>query len=284
MSGGELCCAIREFPLLEKQCEMFGVESGFVSAMKEKAKKRAQDSLSLCVKTRHDKLLSLMRLEKQPTSKPEIVAENMCLEFQELRQIFGKDEGKAEATVMKALALMNGLSSAEASAKSDIHRVQEMLSQAHDLIKTTPPDEDVEEVEVEASAKSDLQQGLGLSNEELEEVEAAIIRGQECATLVQQQDREKRMDKLAPCRLATDIESILQPIKLPESQTETATFRELMVPVSRKIITKQQKLLADIDSNTDMRDDMMQSRMEAVNLAKTHPEILSFGQHPQPNP
>ena len=120
------------------------------------------------------------------------------------------------------------------------------------------------------SSKGDIVQCLNLIEGEVEELETVIANGEESVTKARAEDRDKRMAKLQPCRNATDIMAMLKDIPLPNSLEEVATFKQNIVPISGKLITKQQKVLGDLDNNKDMSTEMATARKDAASAAKTH--------------
>ena len=262
--ASDLHNVMSQFHVLDEQCKEFGVDVEETAGLKQKISKRAEECLTLCVASRRAKILSLARLEKQASSQPMVVAENMCLEVQKLRKVLGVQTtedalGGADFTVMKALAVISQCASSDTT-PSDLERCRSVLADAEDVL-------------TEPSRRSDLDlvTSLGLVDvAEISEIRQAIERGLAASKEAQLEERERRLTKLKPCKVAAEITAILSEIPLPTSDATSAEFRSAIIPVSKKIVQKQQKIVADLEANADMRDDMKESRQKAVHMAKQY--------------
>ena len=103
----ELYRVMSAFPELDKSFQVFGVEAEMVAGLKQKIS---------------TKILSLARMEKQASSQPEVVAENLCLQIQNLRKVLAIEASDSDLTIMRALAVICDLASKDATTPFDLAR------------------------------------------------------------------------------------------------------------------------------------------------------------------
>ena len=201
----ELADAVQSFGKLDGMCQQYGVDVEDTVNLKGKVRARASASLDMSNSQRREKFMSGLKLEKQATSQPLLVCENIHASVQSLQSALGlglEEHNEMVYKVMKALASMCALVHANLSTLQEVEEVGTLLAEAKSVME---------------SSKGDIVQCLNLNEGEVEELQTVIANGEESVTKARAEDRDKRMAKLQPCRNATDIMAMLKDIPLPNS-------------------------------------------------------------------
>ena len=134
----ELADAVKSFGKLDDMCQQYGVDVEETVDLKRRVKRRASVSLEMSKIQRREKFMSWLKLEKQATSQPLLVCENMHSDTQALQTALGLglEHNEMVYKVMKALASMCALVHANVSTLQEVEKVGTLLATAKSVMET----------------------------------------------------------------------------------------------------------------------------------------------------